>query len=65
MKLNSHDTVARTKRIVSFAEGNENSIGPKAVIVQWHILLGQWRSVELAEIPIGICTVRTLTALPG
>ena len=28
-------TIAQTEEIFSFAEGNENSIGPKAVIVHW------------------------------
>ena len=52
-------TIARTEEIFSFAEGNENSIGPRAVIVHWPVLLGQVRSVELVEIPIGSCTVAT------
>ena len=61
----SWGTIARTEGIVSCAEGNENSIGPKAVRVYCLLLLGQRRSVELVEIPIWIHTVSTLTALPG
>ena len=57
-------TIARTKGIVSFAEVDENSIGPKAVRLYWPVLTDFWRSVELAEIPIEICTVGALTALP-
>ena len=55
-------TIAHTKGSVSFAEGTENSIVPKAVTLHWPVLPGPWRSVE---IPIGICTARTLTALLG
>ena len=54
----------RTKEIVSFAEANEISIGLKAVRLHWPALLDCWRSVELAEIPIRICTFGALTALP-
>ena len=57
-------TIAQTKGIVSFAEANEISIGPKAVRLHWPVLPDCWRSVELTEIPNGICTVGTLTALP-
>ena len=57
-------TIAQTKGIVSFAEANEISIGHKAVRQHWPELPDCWRSVELAEIPNGICTVGTLTALP-
>ena len=51
-------------RFVSFAEAKEVSIGQKAVGLHWPVLPDCWRSVELAGIPIGICTVGTLTALP-
>ena len=61
----SKSIIARIEGIVTFAEGNENIIGPKAVKVHWPVLLGQRRTLELAEIPIGILTVKTLTALPG
>ena len=57
-------TIAQTKGIVSFTEANEISIGPKAVRIHWPVLPDYWRSVELAEILIGICTVGALTALP-
>ena len=50
-------TIAQTKGIVSFAEINEISIGPKTVRLHWPVLPDCWRSVELAEIPIEICTV--------
>ena len=56
-------TLAKTKRIVSFAEANEICIGPKAVRLHRPVLPDCWRSVEVAEIPIGICTVGALTAL--
>jgi len=57
-------TIAQSKGIVSFSETIEISIDPKAVRIYWPVLLDCWRSVELAEIPIGICTVGALTALP-
>ena len=57
-------TIAQTKGIVSFAETNKISIGPKAVRIHWSLLPDCSRSVELAKIPIGICTVGALTALP-
>ena len=56
--------IAQSKGIVSFSEANEFSIGPKAVRLHWPVLPDCWRSVELAEILIGICTVGALTALP-
>ena len=37
---------------------------PKAVRLHLPVLLDSWRSVELAEIPVGIFTVGALTALP-
>ena len=58
------DTFAWTKGVVSFAEVNEISIGPKAVRLQWPVLPDCCRSVELAEITIVICTFGALTALP-
>ena len=61
----SKPTIAQTEGIVSFAEGNENITGTKAVKVHWPVLLGQRRTLELAEIPIGILTVKTLTPLTG
>ena len=57
-------TIAPTKEIVSFAEANEISIGPKAVRLHWPVLPDCWSSVELVEIPIEICTVGAVTALP-
>ena len=57
-------TIAQTKEIASFVEANEISIGPKAVRLHWPVLPDCRRSVELAEIPIGIFTVVALTALP-
>ena len=50
--------------MVSFAKANEISIGPKAVRIHWPVLTDCWRSVKIAEILIGICTVGALTALP-
>ena len=66
MVLSSREliTIAQNKGIVSFAEANEISIGSKAVRLHWPVLPDCWRSVELAEIPVRICTVWTLTALP-
>ena len=59
------DTIAQTKKDVSFAEANEISIGPsKAVRLPWPVLPDCWRSVEIAEITIEIYTVGALTALP-
>ena len=52
-------TIAQPEAIFSLAESNGNSIGSKAVRVRWPVLLGQGRSVELAEIPIGAQTVGT------
>ena len=57
-------TIAQITIIVSFAEANETSIGPKAVRKHWPLVMDCWRSVELAKIPIGICTVGAMTALP-
>ena len=56
--------IAQSKGIVSFSETIEISIGPKAVRIYWPVLLDCWRSVELAEILIGIFTVEGMTALP-
>ena len=50
--------------INTIAEANEISIAPKAVRLHWPVLPYCWRSVELAEIPIEMCTVGALTALP-
>ena len=58
------NTIAQIKGIVSFVESNEISIGPKAVRLHRPLPPDCWRSVELVEIPIGICTVWPLTALP-
>ena len=58
------ETITQTKGLVSFAEANEIIIGPKAVRLHWPVLSDCWRSVELAEIPIKICTVGALTGLP-
>ena len=60
----THATIAQTKGIVSFAEANEISIGPKAVRLHWPVLPDCWKSLELAGILIEICTAVTLTALP-
>ena len=46
-----------------YTEANKISIGPKAVRLHWPLLPDCWRSVELEEIPIEICTVGALTAL--
>ena len=54
-------TIAQTKGIVSFAEANEISIDPRTVRLHWPVLPDCWRSVELAQIPIGIYTVGALT----
>ena len=55
-------TIAQTKGISqSFSEANEISVGPKAVRLHWPVLPDCWRSVELEEIQIGICTVGALT----
>ena len=64
--LSSRDliAIAQNKGIVPFAEASKISIGSKAVRLNWPVLPDCWRSVELEEIPIGICTVWTLTALP-
>ena len=61
----SVSTIARTKGNVSFAEANEITIGPKAVKLHWPVLPDFWRSVELAEILIRICTVGALTVFPN
>ena len=57
-------TITQTRGIVSFAEANEIIIGPKAVKIPWPVLSDCWRSVELAEIPIEICTFGALAAFP-
>ena len=57
-------TITETEGIVSFAEANEIIIGPKAVRTHWPVLPDCQRSVELVEIPIGICSVGALAALP-
>ena len=62
--FDSYGSNAQTKGIVSFAEANEISIGPKAVRLYRPVLPNCWRSVELAEIPFRNCTVGALTALP-
>ena len=62
--LLSLNTIAHTKGIVLFAKANVISNGSKAVGLNWPVLPDCWRSVELAEILIGICTVGALTALP-
>ena len=59
-----HYTIAQTNGIVSIAEANEISIGPKSVRLHWPVLPDCWRSVELAKIPIGICSVGAVTDLP-
>ena len=41
------NTIARTKEIVSYAEANEISIGPKAIRLHWPVLPDCWRSVEI------------------
>ena len=41
-------TIAHTEGIVSFAEADEISIGPKAVRLHWPLLPDYWRSVEIA-----------------
>ena len=45
--------------------GVEVGLAFKAVTLHWPVLPGFWRSVALAEIPIGTCTVGTLTASTG
>ena len=57
-------TIKRIKDIVSFAEANEINIGPAAVRLHWPVLSNCWMSVEIAEIPIGVCNLGALTALP-
>ena len=41
-------TIAQTEGIVSFAEADEISIGPKTVRLHWPVLPDCWRSVEVA-----------------
>ena len=55
----------KTRKLSHLWVGLEIGLTPEAVTLHWPVLPGFWRSVALTEIPIGTCTVGTLTASTG